>query len=211
MLRRVLPLLLLMSLPVQAALTPWDSSALPARAAVIDTRPLADCTAGSLANARCLPAREFVDSRGQLAPWREILWLFSTARLTGGETVLVVGERDEELLLVAALLHLAGQKQVYVARRPVNVLAARLPAAPGTPRDFARQVAYTARFREALLVFPHEFDKRKQARVSDVSAPMPKHKQPVVSMPDPIDAVIRWARWLLAGRTVALLELPGRT
>lgn len=205
----VLPLLAA-SFTVQAALVPWEGTTLPARSMVVDVRPLADCGAASLRGARCLPAGEFVDSKGQLAPWREIVWLFSTSRLSGKETVLVVAERNEDRLLVAGLLHLAGQKQVYVARQQASMLLRHLPAAPGIPRDFARQMAYTARFRDGLLVFPHEFDDRRQVRLSRAAWPVSRDRQAVASAPRPPDAVILWVGWLLAGRT-ALLELPGRT
>lgn len=205
----VLPLLAA-SFAAHAALVPWKETVLPARSVVVDARPLADCVAGSLGGARCLPASEFVDSKGRLAPWREIVWLFSTARLTGDETVLVMAERNEDFLLVAGLLHLAGQKQVYVAVQQASTLLRHLAAAPGTSRDFARQVAYTARFREGLIVFSHEFDGRRQVRVARVSGPVRRDRQAVISAPRQPDAVILWADWLLAGHP-ALLELPGRT
>lgn len=83
-------------------------------------------------------------------------------------------------------------------------------AAPGIPRDFARQVAYTARFREALLIFSHEFDARRQVRIRDPSTSVPPSKQPVINGPDPVQALQRWARGQLAGRNDLLLELPGR-
>ncbi|MEW6133683.1 MAG: rhodanese-like domain-containing protein [Pseudomonadota bacterium] len=207
-----LPVLLLLAVgsTAQAALVSWKEITLPTRSVVVDARPLADCVAGSLGGARCLPASEFVDSKGRLAPWREIVWLFSTAHLAGDETVLVVAERNEDCLLVAGLLHLAGQKQVYVAAQPARTLLRHLPSAPGTPRDFARQMAYKARFREELIVFSHEFDDRRQARVTRVSGPLRRDRQAVISAPRQPDAVILWAGWLLAGRP-ALLELPGRT
>lgn len=202
--------LLAASFTAQAALAPWKETTLPARSVVVDARPLADCVAGSLGGARCLPASEFVDSKGRLAPWREIVWLFSTTRLTGDETVLVMAERSEDCLLVAGLLHLAGQKQVYIAAQQASRLLRHRAATPGTPRDFARRVAYTARFREGLIVFSHEFDDRRQARITRVSGPLRRDRQAVISAPRQPDAVILWADWLLAGRP-ALLELPGRT
>jgi hypothetical protein len=174
-----------------AELRAWDEAAPPAESVIVDARPLSACARQTLAAARCLPAEDFLDARGQLAPWREILWLFSTARLTGEETVTVIGDTERERHLVAGLLELAGQRRVYVATRPVRaLLAAGGPAGPGMVRDFARQVVYTARLRETFIVLPRE---RQDGT------------RPLVADADPARALEQWVAALLRGGTPRIL------
>jgi hypothetical protein len=94
------------------------------KAVVINVRPAALCQTRSVAGARCLPAAEFLDGRGQLAPWREILWLFTTVRLDGRETVVVIGDEATDRRFVAGLLWLAGQRRVELIEQPVAALLA---------------------------------------------------------------------------------------
>lgn len=187
-------LLVLCALPAWAKLGAWPATVPPpASAVLVDTRTEALCTARTVAGARCLPAGEFTDAQGKLAPWREILWLFSTARLSGDETVLVLGDTSERRQFVGGLLQVAGQRNVrIVAQPPDALLSAGWPAAPGTPRDFARQMAYTAPMRDELLLFPHEYAPRRHWLAVGSLAAAPAGRLTVVTDDSPAQAVARW-------------------
>lgn len=203
-------LLALCALPAWADLGVWPAAATPpASVVLVDTRAEASCTARTAAGARCLPAVEFVDARGALAPWREILWLFSTARLGGEESVLVLGDTSADRLLVAGLLQLAGQREVRIAAQPLNaLLGAGWPDGPGVARDFARQLAYTAPMRDALLLFPHEFDPRRHWLASGEIAAIPAGRQAAISDASAAKAVTRWVDFQLAHPGQAPLLMP---
>lgn len=187
--RLVAILLSMAALPACAELRGWTDTHPPAAAVLLDARPLSACTQRSIAGTRCLPAADFFDAQGRLAPWREILWLFSTARLTGAESVAVIGETDAERLRLAALLELAGQRRVWVVAQPVaQLLATGWPEGTGRARDFARQHAYTAAMRETLIVLPHE----------------PRPAQ-LVSGREPAQTLERWAQARLKGETPRIL------
>lgn len=119
-----------------------------AGAVVVDARPLERCAAASLAGARCLPAADIVGPHGRLASFRDILWFFGTAGLTGSEHVLVVGDGAEERDFLAGALFLAGQRQVSVLSTP----AGRLSGPPGSARSLTRTAVYQAPMRDALMV-----------------------------------------------------------
>lgn len=193
--RALIGLLVCLALPARAELALHSASAPPSGgAALLDVRPLAACQARSVAGARCLPAGDFLDARGRLAPWREVLWLFSTVGLTGAETVIVIGDDATDRRFVAGLLELAGQRRVELTKRPLAALwAAGWSAGPGRERDFARQVAYTAAMREGEIVLPHEA--RPANAVADA---------------DPRHALARWVDLRLAGKARRIL-LGGQT
>lgn len=122
---------------------------------VVDTRPLADCRAKSLAGARCLPADDFLGPHRRLPDARDILWLLGTAGLSGSETVLVVGQDPTARDFVAGLLWLAGQRSVQVLALPVaHVLDGN--AAPGRERGMIREAVFEAPMRDGALVLRDE-------------------------------------------------------
>ena len=59
---------------------------------IVDSRPLDDCRAKTLAGARCLPSDDFLGPNRRLPDARNLLWLLGTAGLAGDEQVLVVGQ-----------------------------------------------------------------------------------------------------------------------
>ena len=183
-------LLALLTLPARGELAVRGlSPPVAGQAVVIDVRPAALCQARSVAGARCLPAAEFLDGRGRLAPWREILWLFTTVRLQGHETVIVIGDDATDRRFVAALLWLAGQRRVESIEQPVAaLLAAGWRAGVGQGRDFARRSPYTAPMREREIVLPGE------------ACP-----PGTVRMTDPRRALAHWVKERLKGRSVPIL------
>lgn len=185
----VLLSLLAAALPAGATLLRGSVVPPPAGVVVVDTRPIEACLRLSVAQARCLPAGEFLDARGRLAPWREIVWVITTARLSGRESVIVIGDHAPDRHLVAGLLEIAGQRRVTVTEAAVaELLSAGWPRGTGVPRDFARQLAYTAPMRERLLILPHE--PRPPGTVSGATARETLHE---------------WVRLRLAGRDVPIL------
>lgn len=193
--RALLWLILGLAPPATAELAVRSVSPPPAAGTVLlDVRPLAACQARSLAGARCLPAGDFLDAQGRLAPWREVVWLLSTAGLTGRETVWVLGDDATDRRFVAGLLELAGQQRVEILEQPLAALWVRgWPAAAGRGRDFARQVAYVVPMREGDIVLPHE--------------PRPRD---TVTAADPRHALARWVALRLAGKHPRIL-LGGHT
>ena len=186
---RWLPLLLLalVTLPARGELALRGiAPPVTGKAVVIDVRPAALCQTRSVAGARCLPAAEFLDGRGQLAPWREILWLFTTVRLDGRETVVVIGDEATDRRFVAGLLWLAGQRRVELIEQPVAaLLAAGWRAGAGQARDFARRTAYIAAMREREIVMPGEVCPRGTVRLGD-----------------PRLALAHWVKARLTGRSI---------
>lgn len=177
-------LLLLGALPAGAADFAYVPRVEARGVVIVDSRPLADCKRASLPGARCLPAGDFLGSRGQLPSERDILWLLGTAGLDGRETVLVVGQDATARDFVAGLLHLAGQKEVRVLSEPL----ARLPdsASPGQERGMIRSAVYTAPMRDHLwLVNQREVDA------------VPADRR--ILAPDAYTAISRFARHLAGG------------
>src|SRR3569832_2381306 len=56
-----------------------DARGLIGHATAVDARPLAACLHRSVANARCLPASDFLGPHGRLAAFTDIYWLLGTA------------------------------------------------------------------------------------------------------------------------------------
>ena len=124
---------------------------------VIDTRPLADCRAKSLAGARCLPAEDFLGPHRRLPSARDLLWLLGTAGLSGEENVLVVGQEAGARDFVAGLLYIAGQRSVRVLTEPLGrVFEAGAAAGPGRERGMIREAVFAAPMRDELLVLRDE-------------------------------------------------------
>lgn len=124
---------------------------------VLDTRPLDECRQQTLVEARCLPPSEFLGPGRRLPNERDLLWLLGTARLTGNEDVLVVGQDATARDFVAGLLYWAGQHKVRVLTDPMaRVLKHTKVTAPGQERDFARAVVFEAPMRDEVVLLKHE-------------------------------------------------------
>ncbi len=121
---------------------------------VIDTRPAADCAAGSVgSDARCLPANLLFGPQGRLVDPKVLLWRLGTLGLTGAEKVAVIGDDPSTRDAVAALLHIAGQAAVTVVETPPSALP---PGGPGRTAGLVREVVYTAPMRDDLLILRDE-------------------------------------------------------
>ncbi len=124
---------------------------------VVDTRALADCRVRSLADARCLPAQDFLGPQRRLPSARDLLWLLGTSGLSGEESVLVVGQDAVARDFVAGLLWLAGQRSVRVLMEPVGrLLESGVAAGPGRERGMIREAVFTAPMRDGLLLLRDE-------------------------------------------------------
>lgn len=124
-------------------------------ATVVDSRPLAACLRRTVANAKCLPASDFLGPHGRLAAFTDIYWLLGTAGIAAGDAVLVVGDTPRERDFVAGMLYLSGQAAVTVLNRPISD-GAGLPVSslgPGTARGMLRQPIYEGTVRvDAVLL-----------------------------------------------------------
>lgn len=125
-------------------------------AVVVDSRRSEVCADGAPSRggepARCLPISAFTGPHGRLASFRDINWVFGTVALTGSEHVLVVGDRQNDRDAVAALLHLAGQADVSVWKKPIGALGEGFVTTPGTTADPARRAVYQAPMRDDRIV-----------------------------------------------------------
>ncbi len=131
-----------------------DPAAAGNNAVIIDTRPDQVCAKQSLAGARCLAAADFLGPHDRLAGFAAIAWVLGSAGLSGGRSVLVVGNDPLKRDFVAGLLYLMGQAQVSVLTRRLK--AAGLPFAPGEERDQVRRVVWQAPARTNALVLGNE-------------------------------------------------------
>jgi thiosulfate/3-mercaptopyruvate sulfurtransferase len=122
---------------------------------VLDTRPLADCSARSLPGARCLPSEEFLGPANRLPNARDLLWLFGTIGLSGSEDVLVAGQSAQDRDFVAGLLYAAGQRSVRVLIEPIGRLLGS-STTPGRARSMVREAVFVAPMRDDLLVLREE-------------------------------------------------------
>src|SRR3569832_771569 len=121
-----------------------DARGLIGHAPAVGARPLAACLHRSVANARCLPASDFLGPHGRLAAFTDIYWLLGTAGIAAKDAVLVVGDNPWERDFVAGMLYLSGQAAVTVLNRPISD-GAGLPVSslgPGTARGMLRQPIY---------------------------------------------------------------------
>ena len=84
---------------------------------VVDSRPAARCAEATLPGARCVPITDILGPHDRFPSVSGLLWLLGTAGLTGGEHVLVVGERARDRDALAGVLYLAGQRRVSVLAR----------------------------------------------------------------------------------------------
>ncbi len=131
-----------------------DPAAAGDGAIVLDVRPAPLCAKRSLAGARCLPAVDFLGPHDRLAGFASIAWVLGSAGLSGGQSVLVVGDDPRRRDFVAGLLYLMGQARVSVLTRRLK--AAGLPFAPGEERAMTRQVIWRAPARAGSLVLGNE-------------------------------------------------------
>lgn len=125
---------------------------------MIDARPLQACQASSVKGALCLPATDFYSQPAGLASFRDISWAFGTAGLTGSQPVLVFADTAHDRDLVAALLHLAGQAEVWLWEGTFEALQTRVGQAVGRQRGIVRSALYTAPMRDELLALPSELN-----------------------------------------------------
>ena len=126
-------------------------------AVIVDARPIADCRAKSLADARCLPAEDFLGPQRRLPSARDLLWLLGASGLSGEENVLVVGQDAAARDFVAGLLWVAGQRSVRVLTEPVGrLLESDAAAGPGRERGMIRETVFTAPMRDGLLLLRDE-------------------------------------------------------
>lgn len=119
--------------------------------AVLDIRAEADCLAGSLPEARCLPAEWVLDGgTGRTIGFSPLRWLLGTLGLTGGETLVIYDGAESpspEAWAMAALVHLAGQAEVAVFEGRAEM------GRGGWPRAFTREAVFTAPMRlEAMTL-----------------------------------------------------------
>lgn len=144
----------LAALPLQAEIAPWprDEDPQGAGLTVLDARDRARCTDASVAGARCLPVAEFRSDAGELPSFRDINWALGTAGVQSDDEVLVFADDHAKRDALAALLHLAGVRQVWLWPGDAKDLAGRLGSAAGTPRGLIRTSYFNAPMRDQELL-----------------------------------------------------------
>ncbi|TYB82142.1 rhodanese-like domain-containing protein [Maritimibacter fusiformis] len=121
-------------------------SDLPDGARIVDIRAEATCGKAAPDGARCLPAEElFADDTASPVSFHALRWLLGTIGLGGDETVAIYPASDPRAEAVAALIYLAGQREV--------VLLAGAPEHTdrGESRSFSREVIFTAPMRTQAM------------------------------------------------------------
>jgi hypothetical protein len=117
--------------------------------AVLDIREESECLAGSLTDARCLPAAWVLDDgTGRIIGFSPLRWLLGTVGLSGQETLVIYDGAESptmEAWAVAALIHFAGQRQVAVFDGPAET------GRNGWPRAFSREEVFSAPIRLAAM------------------------------------------------------------
>jgi thiosulfate/3-mercaptopyruvate sulfurtransferase len=136
--------------------------------------------------ARCLPLTDMLGPMRQLPSERDLLWLFGTAGLDGGESVLVTGDSATARDFVAGLLYLSGQRQVHILAQPLtHRLSARFQGGPGQERGMLRTAVFTAPMRDHLWLV-----NRSEARSAGAAA---------IHGKDAYTAIIRFSRHIASG------------
>lgn len=134
-------------------------------AVAIDARPAPACQTMTVKGARCLPPDSFLGPHRRLAATPDMLWTLGASGLSGGETVMVIGDDPTARDFVAGLLYLSGQRQVLILRMPVNQALASPQASsgPGTVRGVVRETVFHAAMRDELWVLRGELAAQLQS------------------------------------------------
>jgi len=138
--------LALIPAPPLAAQPVAEVDMLPKAAVVVDIRDEEACLEATLPGARCLPATVlFEPEEGPPISFPALRWYLGTLGVSGAETVAVFPGSAAKAHAVAALLYLAGQREVVILKdRPA--LTGR-----GESRSFSRQAVYTAPMRTGAM------------------------------------------------------------
>lgn len=121
-------------------------SDLPDRARIVDIRTEEACAKATLEGARCLPADEvFAGDGAAPVSFHALRWLLGTIGLSGDETVAIHPADDPRAGAVAALIHLAGQREVVLFAGDAATTAR------GETRSFSREVIFTAPMRTRAM------------------------------------------------------------
>ena len=88
----------------------------------VDARAESTCIDLALTDGVCLPVERLIGRRGRLANMRDIRWLLGTLGMTGNETAIVVADDPRRRDIVAAVLYLAGQREIIRAVMSVSDL-----------------------------------------------------------------------------------------
>lgn len=125
---------------------------------LLDTRAADRCKQRSLKGARCLSADELLGPNRRLPSLRDIAWLLGTLGLSGDETVVIAGRPGLQRDFVAGVLHLAGQRNVWILRQPLArlIAAGKQARAKGRGRGMSREVIYSAHPRDGQIILRQE-------------------------------------------------------
>lgn len=135
-----------------------DSDPLAPEVLLFDARTLSKCQADSVGGARCLPAATFIAGDRTIASFYHVGWVLGTHGLSSNETTLVFSDAARDRNLVAGILHLAGQRRVWVWQGDIARLQDKFGRAPGRTRGITRQSMYLGIVREDRLALAPEIE-----------------------------------------------------
>ncbi len=120
----------------------------------VDARAESMCMDLPLTDSVCLPVERLIGSRGRLANMRDIRWFLGTLGITGNETAIVVADDSRRRDIVAAVLYLAGQREVIRAVTSVSGLLRQGQLQRGRTRGAAlfRVAVFEQPVRDRFLV-----------------------------------------------------------
>lgn len=174
----------------------------PGQFTLIDARDLEQCSSASLAGARCLPASTFIAADDSVASFYHIGWALGTHGLQADENILVFADSEADRNILAGVLHLSGQKNVWVWQGDISRLRQIFETAPGQIRALTRQQVYQGVVRETSLALVSEIGQLEASgwRMFESSAPPPAGSRVIVAGTNPAKSVDTFVRLLLENR-----------
>ena len=190
-----------------------DISQIPAGVwTAIDARPKAACSTLSVRDARCLPTRSLVASKGpgkdQLVSFYHMLWLLGSLGVSEHERVVVFAEHQSDAYALGALLFLVGHSRVSVWTESVERLLKATNTGPGRTRGLLRTRYWAAPVREESIALASELDALVESNwrlTTDLNAI--KESRVVVAGENPVLVLERFGRLAAASAEVSANQL----
>lgn len=114
----------------------------------IDTRRSEHCQDNTIDGALCLHPSDIFYPNGVPASFRDINWLVGTLGLRATDTVVIFGDIDEDNYVIASIVYLLGQKQIFIWKSGAQALIRSSAQGYGRRRGVLRDTYYQGRMRD---------------------------------------------------------------